>query len=263
MKYFLIISGDQRSNDVRDWVDTWNKTVKRDDSPEIEFIYDPDYDDFDGVVVVGGDGKMLNAISDYNHKEKPFFGINRGTFGFLLNPIDSFYDFLEALKNFNQHKILELNLLNATFFGEADSAAAPDYAFNDVYVKAKEGNETIAGDVISYSSEKHFQKPFKGDGLIVATPQGSTAYNHSAGGYVLPLEEKLLAVTSICSMNEPIKEVTSIDKVDIVIRRGTAIGYADRKKIENVKKIVITPAHTVKLVFVKSYNYQLKRFQLK
>lgn len=263
MKYFLIISGDERSNDVRNWVDAWSQAIKGTDNPEFEFVLDPDRDDFDAIIVVGGDGKMLNAISDYNYRELPFFGINRGTFGFLLNPIDSFGDFLAALKNFGQHKVLELKLLNATFFGKADSVASVEYAFNDVYVKAKEGNETIVGEVITYASEKHFQKPFKGDGLLVATPQGSTAYNHSAGGYVLPLEEKLLAVTSICSMNEPIKEVATMERIDIVIRRGTAVGYADRKKIENVKKVVITPAHAIKLVFVGSYNYQLKRFQLK
>ena len=261
MKYFLIISGDERSNDVRDWVDAWNKAIKGTDNQEVEFV--PDQGKADAIIVVGGDGKMLNAIDDYHKLKVPFFGINRGTFGFLLNPINSFGDFLRALKNFSQHKVLELNLLNATFFGKADSAVSVEYAFNDVYVKAKEGNETIMGEAISYASEKYFQKPFKGDGWIVATPQGSTAYNHSAGGYVLPLEEKLLAVTSICSMNEPIKEVTLMERVDIIIRRGTAIGYADRKKIENLKKVVITPAHTVKLAFVGSYNYQLKRFQLK
>lgn len=264
MKYFVVVSEDARSADVRRWIairsnQIWNYS----NSKDLEFIFDPA--GAEAILVVGGDGKMLNAIDKYHDLGLPFFGINRGTFGFLLNPIDNFGNFVRILSSPELHKTLELYLLRAEFFNENGILISRQYAFNDVYVKAKEGNQTITGEVVMLSefSRKEVKKIFKGDGLIVAPPQGSTAYNHSAGGYVIPLEDKLLAVTSICSMNEPIKEVREMWRVDITVNRGTANGYVDRLKIENVKKVTIQRAHTVKLIFISGYNYQLKRYQLK
>ena len=138
----------------------------------------------DFLVSVGGDGTLLSVVrKSYNYK-KPVLGINLGTLGFLtdisMNEIESF------LKNFTNKnyridsRMLIEGTLNLNSF----------VAFNDIVITRKSISSMIKID--AKIDDKHFNS-YYGDGIIISTPTGSTAYNLSVGGPILyPLTEAFL-----------------------------------------------------------------------
>jgi len=138
----------------------------------------------DFLVSVGGDGTLLSVVrKSYNYK-KPVLGINLGTLGFLtdisMNEIENF------LKNFTNKnyridsRMLIEGTLNLNSF----------VAFNDIVITRKSISSMIKID--AKIDDKHFNS-YYGDGIIISTPTGSTAYNLSVGGPILyPLTEAFL-----------------------------------------------------------------------
>ncbi len=142
------------------------------------------------IIVVGGDGELLHAIHRYMHLDVAFYGINSGNVGFLMNPVtvkklidnlqDSITSYLYPLKmqvkNVNNKIYTALAINEVSIFRKTNQAA-----------KFK-----IEIDQIERMSE------LVADGAMVATPAGSSAYNLSAGGPILPLESNVLCLTPIC-----------------------------------------------------------------
>ncbi len=212
----------------------------------------------DLFVVAGGDGTLLHAISWFRKYNKPFFGINRGTSGFLLNQIAGREELEETLKNFNSGNLIKLHLLKGSFSNGRKTEVF--YAFNDFYVKASRGNARIIGTV---RGEKNFPSHvFEGDGIIISTPQGSTAYNYAAGGALISLGAKQLAIKSICC-RKPLRAVVPEQKIFVEISRGQATAYADHGRIMNgARKFKVWPSgEAVVLAFKPGYNFENKRWQ--
>lgn len=240
MKYFCFLAETDAVNDVRWWLD----------SPMIDLVDDPSL--ADAIIVAGGDGTMLHAIHSLWQNDRPFIGINRGTVGFLLNPIESEEAFHDLIANF---RAISLSLMAAeivTLSGEAVTY----HAFNDVYLNVRPGS-------ICYGSIEGGEYPreeFRGDGLIIATPQGSTAYNRNAGGSILPLQDNLLAITTICAAR-PLRNVISKQDLTVSIERGEVTVSVDNQSIDAVKSIVIRPNHgRVALGFSRDYNFEKTRY---
>jgi len=247
MKCFFVWSDNlERVKDVRSWLD------------QLAFEVSSSVINADCIIVVGGDGTMLKAIHEYWRFNLPFFGINRGTKGFLLNPIATLHDLNLALENYLECKTVSLRLLKATF-EKVDGALVEHLAFNDVFIKAEHG-AVIWGKV---SGDKFPEQNFCGDGLIVAAPQGSTAYNRSAGGSILPLDHNIFSITTICPMYLPIRSTVSAQKITLVIDKGPAIGFADFFREDPIKSIVIEPGQAqVRLVFIPTYDFEVSRYKL-
>ncbi|MEI6378814.1 MAG: NAD(+)/NADH kinase [Candidatus Falkowbacteria bacterium] len=205
----------------------------------------------DAIIVGGGDGTMLHAIHQYWQLKVPFLGINCGSVGFLLNPVETERDLLLLLHHFQEVK---LNLMEVHIDAESDSFTL--HAFNDVYLNVKPGSicyGTIQG-------EHYPRQKFRGDGLIVATGQGSTAYNRNAGGSILPLQNDLLAITGICTY-DTLRDVVSQQDLIITITRGEVTANADNQSVAGVRSIVIRPGFsTVALGFRPDYNFESKRY---
>lgn len=254
MKYFFVTSKDKRSNDVRRWIEKFRLATAKTDYPAIRIVSQLSL--ADKIIVTGGDGTILHAIRKYADRGKPFLGINRGTRGFLLNPIKNFKDFAFLLTNFDQHKLIELNLLKATFI-KNDGKKITARAFNDVFLNALPGT-AVTGNI---KGGNGFHQNFKGDGIIIATPQGSTAYNHSAGGSILPLGHDIIAVTTNNPSTKPIRVSISSQKIVINIERGNTVAHADNKRVNNVKRIIIEPSKVaVKLAFIRDYDFEAERY---
>ncbi|OIP81804.1 MAG: hypothetical protein AUK20_00050, partial [Parcubacteria group bacterium CG2_30_45_37] len=182
MKIYLLTNQAGRATDIRKWFE--KKNLRQ----AAELAVRPAQADL--FIVAGGDGALLHAIRLLRKYHKPFFGINRGTSGFLLNQIGSAEELARVLKKFSSCKLIKLRLLKGRFFSGRSRRPASFYAFNDFYVKASRGNERVVGAIRGAKSfSKHI---FDGDGIIIATPQGSTAYNYSAGGAILSLGAKQL-----------------------------------------------------------------------
>lgn len=213
----------------------------------------------DLFVAAGGDGTLLRAISLFRKYGKPFFGINRGASGFLLNQIDGGQELARIMKKFSSCKLLKLRLLKGSF--SQAGQAKTFYAFNDFYVKASRGNARLIGTV---RGEKNFPgQDFDGDGIIISTPQGSTAYNYAAGGSIISLGARQLAIKSICT-KKSLRAVIPEQGITVEIERGRAAAYADHEKImSGVKKLEIKPSReTVKLAFKPGYDFEFKRWHV-
>jgi len=153
----------------------------------------------DFIVAIGGDGTFISlARRCYNYK-KPILGINAGRLGFLtdipLNEIESFIDKIVL----GEYRIDKRMFLEVELIGKENKKLV---AFNDIVlirpsVEGMVDIDAYASSKIAKMKEKHINS-YYGDGLIISTPTGSTAYNLSAGGpIVFPFTEALI-LTPIC-----------------------------------------------------------------
>ncbi|WP_265529793.1 NAD kinase [Sphingomicrobium marinum] len=169
------------------------KSSAREALREIEKAHDfvrPEEADI--VVALGGDGFMLrtlHAMLEGQLPLKPVFGMNRGTFGFLMNDwnADGLVERIAAAKPI---QIAPLRMEVETLKGEKIQRSA----INEVSLLRETGR--TAKISISVRGRLVIEK-LVADGVMVSTPAGSTAYNLSAGGPILPLSAKLLALTPI------------------------------------------------------------------
>ena len=146
----------------------------------------------DIIVTLGGDGFLLESIHKYIQLKKPFFPMNCGSIGYLLNDYskENLLDRLNSSSEFNLHPLtVEIEKEN----GDKTKQMALNEA-SLIRMSRQASNIKIFVD-----GEERMQK-LVSDGVLVATTVGSTAYNFSAGGEVLPLESDLLALTPICPM---------------------------------------------------------------
>lgn len=143
----------------------------------------------DVVVALGGDGSMLRALHDSIKHKKPVFGMNRGSIGFLLNEYRE-DGLLERLKKAYTVKVNPLRMKVKTVSGQTEEALA----MNEVSLLRE--TRQAAKLKISIDGVVRLDELIC-DGIIVATPAGSTAYNLAAHGPIIPLGAELLALTPI------------------------------------------------------------------
>lgn len=175
--------------------------------------------DIDLLVVLGGDGTLLGIARSLNESfNAPILGINIGNLGFLssvdISEIDTALRKLEEGK----YKIADRMMLNCKV--ESDEAKEELKALNDVVLArgtlSRMVKFTIFVDDKIYST-------FKGDGLIIATPTGSTAYSFSAGGPFIYPDLELITITPICPHTKSMQ--TIVLKGDSIIKI-----YADHEE---------------------------------
>ena len=146
----------------------------------------------DLIVVLGGDGTLLNVAREMSRKKYkiPIFGINIGNLGFL-----SSIDISEIDKALDKLKKEEYSLEKRMLLSCSLEDEEPVVALNDVVVARGTLSRMVKFEIFidgkAYST-------FKGDGLIISTPTGSTAYSFSAGGPFLYPNLDLIALTPIC-----------------------------------------------------------------
>ena len=143
----------------------------------------------DLVVALGGDGLMLQALHRFMDVAKPIYGMNRGTVGFLMNEYRN-DDLLERLDAAHRSVIHPLLMQAEDTEGRAHTARA----INEVYL-LRQTHQTAK---LRISVDGHVRlEELIADGVLCATAAGSTAYNLSVGGPILPLHARLLALTPI------------------------------------------------------------------
>jgi NAD+ kinase len=152
-----------------------------------------DYTALECLVVIGGDGTMLHSIHRYMHLNIPFYGINKGSYGFLMNKIYKKIDaevIVDQIKTAIATSIYPLQMEVTT----VDNKIFTALAINEVSLL----RQTYQTAKIEIAIDHKIQlKNLISDGVMLATPSGSTAYNLSAGGAILPLNANLLALTPI------------------------------------------------------------------
>lgn len=146
--------------------------------------------DYDLIISLGGDGTFLGAAIKYFNQNIPVAGINLGTLGYLSTiKKDELEDALIKIKNneffVEERMVLETALNNETY-----------YALNDIVLNRGSYEKMIS---LSLEVDDKYLDKYNADGLIIATPTGSTAYSLSAGGPVLEPTIDAMLITPVCS----------------------------------------------------------------
>lgn len=164
------------------------------------------------VVCLGGDGTFLKVARKVYKKELPILGINLGNLGFLTEVDRNDIDFaIEQLFN-NNYVIEERMMLEAAIYRKGE-APVYDIALNDAVITRGAISRII--HVKTYINEV-FVDSFPGDGLIVSSPTGSTAYSLSAGGPIVEPDTNLILITPICP--HILYSRSFVTKADSVVR---------------------------------------------
>ncbi|WP_456385893.1 NAD(+)/NADH kinase [Desulfolithobacter sp.] len=150
----------------------------------------------DMLVILGGDGTLLHVAAQACHLDIPVVGINLGNLGFLTEvAAGEMYQALETILA-GQARIEKRMMLRASLFsGRNGQESEPLFALNEVVI-VKESTDRIMR--LSSWADEEFITTYKGDGLIISTPTGSTAYNLSAGGPIVHAELGTILVTPLC-----------------------------------------------------------------
>lgn len=146
------------------------------------------------VVVLGGDGTLLSAARAMGGSEVPLLAVNLGGLGFLtaISTDELFPELERALRN--EHRVARRRMLSCELH-RGDTVVASFEALNDVVVTKAHIARMI--DLV-VNVDAHFVCRYKADGLIIATPTGSTAYSLSAGGPIVFPSVGALCITPIC-----------------------------------------------------------------
>ncbi len=167
----------------------------------------------DLVIVLGGDGTLLSAARATAEVDAPLLGVNLGSLGFLTEvPMQSLYPMLEAIaqgRAATEHRsLMQVQLLRG------DTVRGSYLVFNDAVV-----NKTAAARLNTYDLyiDKVFVSSYRADGMIVATPTGSTAYSLSAGGPVLMPTVNALVITPVAPHSLTHRPLVVPDSVEIEI----------------------------------------------
>jgi NAD+ kinase len=167
----------------------------------------------DLILVLGGDGTMIAAARMVSDTEVPVIGVNYGGLGYLAEfPIEELFAALESILA-GQYK-LQKRVMLAVELWRGEELLTRNRVLNDVVV-----NKSALARIIEIEAflDDQFVNMFRADGLIVATPTGSTAYNLSAGGPVIYPSMNAVVITPICPFtlsNRPIV-VPDDSKIDV------------------------------------------------
>lgn len=152
-------------------------------------------EDTELIICIGGDGAFLEAVHYFDFPDIPFIGINTGHLGFFqeLSP-DSLDDFIRDYRE-KKYSIQTMSTVKAIV--EHEHELDEFTGLNEVIIKCH-GNYTIH---LNISIGGTLIERFSGDGVLISTPAGSTAYNYSLGGGIVDPRLRLLQVTPIAPMN--------------------------------------------------------------
>ncbi|HTW57665.1 MAG TPA: NAD(+)/NADH kinase [Terriglobales bacterium] len=177
----------------------------------------------DLVVVLGGDGTLLSAARVTAASDVPLLGVNLGSLGFLTEvPLESLYPMLEAIEQ--GHAEVERRTLMHCDLLRGDEVRGSYLVFNDAVV-----NKTALARLNTYDLhiDKAFVASYRADGMIVATPTGSTAYSLSAGGPVLMPSVKAFVITPVAPhslTHRPLVVPDSVE-IEILLRSEEEVAY--------------------------------------
>ncbi|MGH4138033.1 NAD(+)/NADH kinase [Clostridium sp.] len=216
------------------------------------------YNDLDIIVSLGGDGTILRTSRNLYNSNIPILGVNIGNLGFLTSV--ELLEFENAMRKIfkDEYYVEDRMMLNCTLplRGESEKYIA----LNDIIVS----KGTLAR-VVKYELyiDNKFYIDFTGDGLIISTPTGSTAYSLSAGGPIIYPNLDVIAITPICSLSLSMRTIVLDSKSEISINiksehESIFLTLDGQRAIElnNYEKILVNVSNKkCRLVKFNDYNY--------
>ena len=209
------------------------------------------------IIVLGGDGFMLQTLKKLHKYRKPFYGINSGNYGFLMNKFSS----ENIIKNLNKANMISISPLEMTVKNN-NNQIRKSLAINEVSILRQ--SRQAASLSIKHGS-KQIIKKLVSDGVLVSTPAGSTAYNLSVHGPILSLNSKKLSIAPI-SPFRPRRWKGKIvnDKLNITIinlnpTKRPISAVADNLEVRNAKSILVKTNNKIKFNLLYDKNQSLQK----
>ena len=210
----------------------------------------------DAIVVLGGDGFMLDILKQNQDLDLPFYGINKGTVGFLMN------------QNQNENLLNKLNQAEETIIHplkmhakKIDGSEEDHLAINEISI-LRSGSQAAKLKIVVDNLVR--LEELVCDGALVSTPAGSTAYNYSAHGPILPIDSNILALTAMAAFRPRRWRgalIPSNAKIEFFIKdsnKRPVSAYADSKEVKNISSVKIESEDDVyyRLLFDKGHGLQ-------
>jgi len=212
---------------------------------------------YDILVTIGGDGTILSAIRSEYKKEKPILGIHAGKLGFLAEAdIENCREVLKSIKK-SEFRIEARSLFEIDL---SDDRKKKYICTNEIVIDRGKSARTMKADV--YENNMLVNR-YEGDGLIVSTANGSTAYSLSAGGPIIYPSLDLITITPICSHSLSTRTIVLSGNSDIIIdfpderisRTLTIDGQVDFEIGDDMKINISTSKKKVHFLLTKESNY--------
>ena len=209
----------------------------------------------DVIIAIGGDGILLKALRNSIEKNKPVFGLNKGNVGFLMNELsfDNLENRIQTARKVKMHPLfMSAHKMNGNIFTEL--------AVNEVSILRQ--THQAAHLKITVDKKERLNE-LVCDGILVSTPIGSTAYNLSARGPIIPLNANILALTPISSFRPrrwrgallPQRVKIRIEVLNYDTRPVSAT--ADNVEARDIKYIEISTDKTKKLTILHDSDHSL------
>ena len=209
------------------------------------------------IVVIGGDGFMLEALKNFNKYKKPFYGINSGNYGFLMNKFST----KNTIKNLSKGRLVSISPLEMVVKNKSNKIKK-SIAINEISI-LRQSRQAASLSILN--GTKTIIKKLVSDGVLVSTPAGSTAYNLSVHGPILSLDSKKLSISPI-SPFRPRRWKGKVvgDKTKIIIKnlnpkKRPISAVADNYEVRNAKKISIKTNKKIKFNLLYDNNRNLHK----
>ena len=208
------------------------------------------------IIVIGGDGFMLNTLKRNKNKNKIFYGINSGNYGFLMNKFSE----KNIIKNIVRSKKIVISPLEMIVRNK--KKAKSFLAINEVSILRQSRQ---AANISLKNNSKYIIKKLISDGVLISTPAGSTAYNLSVNGPILSLNSKKISIAPISAFR-PRRWRGKIvsDRSQIIIKnlnpnKRPISAVADNIEIRNAKTINIKTNNRIKFNLLYDSNRSLQK----
>ncbi len=209
------------------------------------------------IIVIGGDGFMLSSLKKYNKYKKPFYGINAGSYGFLMNKFST----KNTIRNLSKARQVTISPLEMTVKNKFNITKR-SIAINEVSILRQ--SRQAASLKISNGS-KTIIKKLVSDGILVSTPAGSTAYNMSVYGPILNLDSKKLSIRPISAFRPRrwkgriVSDKSKILIQNLNIKKRPISAVADNYELRNAKLISIKTNKKIKFNLLYDSNRSLQK----
>ena len=209
------------------------------------------------IIVIGGDGFMLSTLKKYRNYKKPFYGINSGNYGFLMNKFSKNF----SAKNLSKCRNVTISPLEMTVKTKTN-AAKKSIAINEVSI-LRQSRQAASLSILNGS--KTIIKKLVSDGVLVSTPAGSTAYNLSVHGPILSLDSKKLSISPISAFRPRRWKGKIVGEKSRIIIKNTnpkkrpISAVADNIEVRNAKSILIKINKKIKFNLLYDSNRSLQK----
>jgi NAD+ kinase len=221
----------------------------------------------DFALVLGGDGTLLSAARAVAHEGVPILAVNLGSLGFLTEvPLAEMYGTLEAVDQgrcpVEERSVLDCQLIRS------ERCLAHHFALNDVVVNKSAISRLVDFDLLI---DGVFVFNYKADGVIIATPTGSTAYSLAAGGPIVMPSVSAFVVTPVCphSLTHRPLVVTDTARIELLVETGgeeaflSVDGQVGMPVLQGDRLVCRRAPHNVKLMRVRRTFFDALRNKLK